>query len=72
MKLLETILAALIVLSLAGCTAQQRANCGICRFVAGQWVCRRPTSRPVEPARPEPHLAYDFGRIDPNALPRRE
>ena len=36
-----------LLLASASCTAEQRKNCAVCRFVSGEWVC------PVDSNTPE-------------------
>ncbi len=54
MKLLTSILAAVLVLAMVGCTAEQRKNCAVCRFIAGEgWVCEKPADPNAAPQVPK-------------------
>ena len=47
---MKTLVAMLIVLTLIGCTAEQRKNCAVCRFVSGDWLCAPDANATTQPS----------------------
>jgi len=53
----KTLATMLTLALLAGCTPDQRKNCAVCRFVAGEWLCA-PDANAKATSQPSAGTAY--------------